>query len=318
MSGLFKIFIDEQGNSLILVTISLTLFLALSAVVVDLGLSMLEQENLQQGLDAAVLAGTRELVENPAEALTVAENYLMKNINTVSSYQITKNAFGQGLDAKGLQKVNYFFAPIIGFIKGNVGAKSSARVSNISAVQGAAPLAVEEHNFLSDTPYVLRQSPNGFSFSNYLGPGNFGAISLGQSGSSTYEENLKYGYSGLLTIGSIVETETGNMAGPTKRGVDYVLSQCDSSPQCTPENFEPGCPRVLLIPVYKDLGYVSSQVKQIEIVGFAAFMVTETSGGGINSEITGYFVKTVTVGIPSDAAPDFGLHTLRLVNGEGQ
>lgn len=308
---------NQKGNALVLVAISMSLFLAVSAIVVDIGLALLEQKMLQTGTDAAALAGTRELVQHPESAVAVAEDYLLRNVNPVSSYQILKDVDNRGLDVRGEQHVKYFFAPLLGYAQGKVTAASAARLVGIASIQGAAPLAVEEHDFQFGEPYVLKQSPNGFSFENYLGPGNFGALSLGGQGATRYEENLKHGYPGWLSIGDIVQTETGNMAGPTKKAVDYLLSQCTHVPRCTPESFTPDCPKILLVPVYEDLGYVSEQVKQVKIKGFAAFMVTETSGGGVNSEITGYFVKTVAVGVPSTAAPDYGLSTVRLVKGDG-
>lgn len=307
---------NSRGNILVLLALSMSLFLAVSALIVDMGLTLLAKEKLQHGLDAGALAGTGELAANPGNALAVAEKYLLENVPNVSGYNITEAANGIGLNLWGKQDVSYFFAPFFGFNRGVVDASASARLGAVTGIRGAAPLAVEQHNFVFGQPYTLKQSPRGFMFRNYLGSGNFGALALGGSGASRYEENLKQGFQEMLAVGDVVETQTGNISGATSRGINYRLQQCKHNPRCTPDYFQPGCPRILLVPVYKELGEVSGQVKQVEIVGFSAFFVTEVAGNGTDNEITGYFVETVAAGTTRDSARNFGLKTVRLAKGD--
>jgi hypothetical protein len=61
--------------------------------------------------------------------------------------------------------------------------------------------------------------------SKWLTPGNFGPAALGQRGADNYEDNIIYGYPGYIQIGDILDTETGNMIGPTGTGVAALIAQ---------------------------------------------------------------------------------------------
>lgn len=316
MSNFYGYIKNDRGQALVLVALLMGLFLAGGALVIDVGLTVFTEEKLQQGLDAGALAGAMELFYNSDNAINVAQEYLLLNVNDVDSYSIAEKADGSGVNLWGQSDVKYFFAPLFALADGAVSASSQAKVGSVSAIVGAAPLAVEQHDFDFGNPYILKQSPNGVSFESYLGSGNFGALSLGGGGASRYEENLKNGFNQLLAVGDVVTTETGNISGATRRGVGYRLQQCINDPQCTPDNFEPGCPKVLLIPVYKEVQVLSGQVKQVEVVGFASFFITEVKGSGVNNEIIGYFVKSFAAGVTGEDVPDFGLKTVRLVKGD--
>ncbi|WP_366923027.1 Tad domain-containing protein [Metallumcola ferriviriculae] len=318
MIELIKHLKNDKGQAVVFVALLMLLFMAAGAIVVDVALTMVAKEKLQQGLDAGALAGTMELYDQPANAFAVAQEYLLNNVPGLDSYSINNRPTKAGLKLWGEKDLHFFFAPLLGFSSGTVSGVSVAEIGAVSSVIGAAPLAIEQHNFDYDDPYILKQSPNGFSFETYLGAGNFGALSLGGGGASKYEENLKYGFRQLLAVGDVVATETGNISGATRRGVDFLLQQCDHDPACTYSSFKPGCPRILLVPVYKEVEILSGQIKQVEVVGFASFFISEVSGTGVNNQIIGYFVKSFAAGTTGVDVPDFGLKTVRLVKGDNQ
>jgi Flp pilus assembly protein TadG len=64
---------------------------------------------------------------------------------------------------------------------------------------------------------------------SWLTPGNFGPAALGGRGASNYENNIIYGSNTYVQIGDILDTETGNMVGPTRRGVDGLIAQDPSA-----------------------------------------------------------------------------------------
>jgi len=146
-----------------------------------------------------------------------------------------------------------------------------------------------------------------------LGPGTFGALSLGGTGATTYENNLQYGYAGKLQVGDVINTETGNISNPTKRAIDYRIGLCNHSPTCTPAHFDPACPRILLIPVYRENVEADGQIKNITISGFAAFLVDGVSGQGNDNYINGYFIRLVIDGETSPNQVDYGLAGAKLI-----
>jgi hypothetical protein len=69
-----------------------------------------------------------------------------------------------------------------------------------------------------NSPQVLKKStPGGTS---PVGPGNFQLIQLGGSGANIVRQNLAGGYGGCANQGDVIQTQTGNEAGPTAQGIN--------------------------------------------------------------------------------------------------
>lgn len=147
-----------------------------------------------------------------------------------------------------------------------------------------------------------------------LGSGNFGALRLGGSGANNYEYNLKHGYPGELKVGDIVNIEPGNMSGPTRRAIEYRFAQDNRIPPNTFYDHDRDAPQILYVPVVEPYGVSGSHVHSVRILGFAAFFVTGIPGSGNESEIEGYFIRTVKSGGGSEGQANYGLTTSRLVN----
>ena len=86
----------------------------------------------------------------------------------------------------------------------------------LSYAKGAIPIAIQKGAYTSGQEILLKQSPPQ--------SGNFGCLALGARGANTYRDNLKYGYNQTLKTGDLIDTEPGNMAGPTKEAVQYRIS----------------------------------------------------------------------------------------------
>ncbi|CEP66276.1 Uncharacterized [Moorella glycerini] len=283
--------------------------LSFAALVIDLGLLALNRHLLINAVDAAALAGARELPDNPDLARNTAIDYAHMN-GATETVQAEVSADGNFLTVTASKEVNYFLARLMGFQRGEVRARGVAMAAGIKAVRGAAPLAVPDQDFQFGSKYILKQ---GAGQDSPLGPGTYSALSLGGGGASNYEDNLKYGYEGRLGVGDVVNTETGNMSNPTKRAIDYRLELCRHSPPCTPEHFEPGCPRILILPVYEPNLVQDGQIKSIIIVGFAAFLVEQVRGEGNENFIEGYFIRTVVAGEADPGQRNYGLQGVKLV-----
>ena len=141
-----------------------------------------------------------------------------------------------------------------------------------------------------------------------LSPGWFGALALGGPGASRYEDNLTFGYSGSLKIGDIIDIQTGNISGPTKRAIDYRIAEDKHTPYCTVDNFKRDCSRLIKVPVIEPVAS-----KKVKIIGFAMFLIDDATGHGNESYVKGKFVKTITSGEIDPGAQDFGLFGVRLI-----
>ncbi|MHB8985491.1 MAG: pilus assembly protein TadG-related protein [Eubacteriales bacterium] len=309
-----RLFNDQRGLALVLVSAGMLAFMGFLALVSDVGIIVLNKHRLSNAVDAAALAGAQELPAHPEEAVTTAVIYALKNGSQpenplISPYEGHQNSM---ITVKASREVNLFFARAFGQNSATVTAQAAARVAGIKSFKGAAPLAIPKQNFDFNTRYILKQGANSPDPSP-LGPGNYGALSMGGSGADTYRDNLKYGYMKKLSVGDVVNTETGNMSGPTKDAIDYRMDLCNHSPPCSYLHFDPGCPRILIIPVYEFSVIEKGQVKQIKIVGFSAFLVDRVTAQGNENYIEGYFIRMVADGESGQEQTDFGLQGVKLV-----
>jgi hypothetical protein len=290
------------------VAVTLTVTLSFVALVVDLGLLVLSRHSLINAVDAAALAGARELPDDPERARQVASDYAY--LNGAEQVEVEISPDLRSLTVTGTRPVVYFFAPIMGLVGGEARAQATAVVGGITGVRGAAPLAAPSRDYEVGSKYLLKLAAGQDS---PLGPGTFSALSLGGYGAKVYEENLKHGFDGWLRVGDVVPTETGNMSNPTKRAIDYRLSCCPHSPPCTPQSYEPDCPRILILPVYDSSDLAGGQVKSIRVVGFAAFLVEQVCGQGNENYLEGYFVRHVVPGESDPSQYSYGLQGVKLV-----
>ncbi len=314
---------DERGLALVLVAAAMTVILGFAALVVDIGSMYLTRSRLINACDAAALAGAHELgneTGSELDAMQEATVYLEHNnvIAGEDSFQIVVN--NNTITVESSRAVNYIFARVLGFTSNTIKAKATAIYGPVNAVSGVTPFAIPDQELVFDKQYVLKEGSGESVDDGFRIRGNFGALALGGTGASIYEENLKYGYGGpvnvgdMVTIGEMVETEPGNMSGPTYDGVTYRINQCTHG--CTPQNYEPECQRIIIVPVF-DPETLEGGKDDVLIVGFASFLLEGVDGTGNQSEVTGTFLQMApppeTSYTVDPDAPDYGLHAAKLV-----
>lgn len=296
---------EEKGATVVLVALCITVLVGMAAIVTDVGLVYLNKWKLTNAVDASVLAGAQELPQSPDSAVIKALDYAAKNGLDPTTVQVTVSIDKSEISMVSQKEVNLFFARAIGYSKSNVEAKAKAKVGPLKSVMGVAPLGIQEQNFIYGQQYQLKmgQGVNGW----------FGPLTLGSSGASNYEANLEKGYNLELKVGDIINTETGDMSGPTKQGIKYRIDNSVRTPPNTYDNFDRDCLQVLMIPVIRPVSYDNGQVKSVEIVGFAAFFVDRVPSSGNDSIVTGYFVNQIATGDIDFNQTGYGLNGVKLI-----
>lgn len=293
----------RKGNSIIIVTLFLSSMLGFAALVTDIGLLSSKKAKLQNTTDAAALAAVTELVNGETNARSKAVEYIAINGLSQELFNITFPDSNSVLVAAS-QSVPLIFAKLMGINEAGLSVRSKAIKGNLSSAIGIRPLAVEYFQFVYNTQYILKEGAGeGYK-------GNFGAMALGGTGAAVYRNNLKYGYNSVIRIGDWLTTETGNMPSPTEEGIDYVMNSCTHTPKCTIENFEPDCPRVITIPVVDTLEVNGRN--EVQVTGFARFLVSGYQKNDGHLEVVGYFIESVSDGDISDAARDCGTINYKL------
>jgi hypothetical protein len=282
-----------------------------SAISLDAGQMYATRSRLANVADAAALAGASFLPEDPAGAIAAALDCAARNGLAPETVQVALFEQNTRIEVNVRGPAELRFAQVAGSHRVNLTADSLGAVGIVTGIVGAQPFGVEQAPFVFGGQYAIKLGPEGSSL-NGVRPysGNFHALALGGSGAARYRENIVTGYAGLLTVGDQIDTEPGNMAGPTSHGVNARLA---AAPGETWQSYAPRSPRVLFVPIVDSLA-VSGR-KAVRIIGFAAFFLEgfDPDGDGC---VIGTFLRHHTEGQLTAYRPelDFGLRGVRLIH----
>lgn len=146
-----KLVKDEKGAVAVLVAILLTVFIGVTALVVDYGFLAYTRRDLQIAADAAALAGAQEMLilgdeATANQALIYQKVKEYAEINGISESELIP---APDIDVdKGYVKVvverdvSNFFAHVIGFNTSKVAARAKAKIVWISGLGGLTPFGV--------------------------------------------------------------------------------------------------------------------------------------------------------------------------------
>lgn len=274
----------DSGSIAILTVLVLTALLGFGSLATDMALLYAEKSNLQNAVDAAALAGSQELPNNPQAAITKASEYASANNTVLDSVVIT--ADNRQINVFAEKDVPLYLARVLGVESKIVGASARAGIFTPSSLQGVVPLGIKSQEFVYGQEYTLKSSPENES-------GWFGPLRIDGQGSPVYESSLAYGSNSYVSLGDIIEVEPGNMSGPTQGGLETRLSSDTRIPRNTFEDHDRDAPQIMYIPVVEVVSHSGNSVHEVEVVGFAAFFVEDYTGSGNDSFIRGRFLQTV-------------------------
>jgi len=297
------VFRNENGNVAVLMALSMTMLIGFVALAVDGGLALLERSRLQRAADAAALAGVLELPERPEQAAEHARNAAAMNGVAAAAVNVEFSEDRRDITVTARRSVPFYFAPVLGVNAAEMHAAATARIAPLSSGFGAVPLGVEHTTSLTfGTRVALKVGTS-------AAPGAFGALVLSGTGASNYENDLREGYPQLLRTGTLLDTQTGNIAGPTKRAADEIIARC---PSATYLDYPIDCARAVLVPMVRPI-VADNQVKQVVVTGFATFFIESVSSTSAGAEVIGRFIRRTASGEVGDDAPNYGTFGTRLI-----
>ncbi len=209
---------NEKGAIAIIVAFSLVALIMVTALVIDVGSLYQERRFLQTVADSAALAGAQELPESPDVARHRAIEYAAEHGVTITSTDVDIGSTLASNDTITVIPVNpnapLYFARVLGIDSVRIQARATARIASPEEPTGVVPWGIPKDNWELGKEYVLKLGPPGEK-------GNFRALRLDdEKGADKYEQNIIYGASTALRVGDKVDTEPGNMAGPTQQGAE--------------------------------------------------------------------------------------------------
>ena len=303
--GLFRAHDSESGAVLVFLIATVAVLLAVGSLVLDVGYVFARRTQLSNAVDAASLAGVLELPASAASAWEMASDYLTVNYGSVDNASVVIGSDLSSVSVWASDRVKIFLGSVFGLESVAISARAKAQIAPAARVKGVRPFGVIEQDFVYGQEYVLKHAKH-----KDLAPGNFGALALGGTGAKVYENNIKYGYNGWIEVGENIETEPGNMSGPTYYGVNYLRNLCNHSPACTFETVKPGCPRLVVVPVVESFDDKKGR-DLVTVVGFACFFLERCEGKGNESFVIGRFLERQIDAQPGDAGY-YGASVVRL------
>lgn len=314
---------SESGQGMIVGVAFMVSAIMLTALVADVGFTLISQRQIQNAADAASLAGARRLPENPAAAQQDARDYARRNglsDDEIGSITISTTHYpNDTIRVQVNRDVSFMLATVMDVAGTGVSTVAVARTGSAVGAGALAPLAVTESVFAGlnpGDPAVLKYNATNASTGNFL------PLALDKPGASEYGANLTLGSEQwLCAVGfeqpgcpSTQETEPGNVIGATRHSLSWIMANTDSSCDTFNEVFSSidpttgfaqlnaGCNRftspsaksyrLVLVPIIKNLCNGSCKVT---VVQFAMFFIESYScsgaGAGNSCDLTGRYAK---------------------------
>jgi len=302
---------DEKGSVMLLLTISLAVLIGLTALVVDGAILYNTKSKLQNAVDAAALAGAHQLTEGATAAETTAKFYLgQNNVDPLTegnvSADMSNSKYGTDIiTVTATRSVPLGLARIFGSATQNVTARAVAGIYPLDVGAGVMPIGVLDGFY---EPGEHKEMVG-----DKEAPGAFGWLDLEgdhEGGANDIEDWIPNGFPGMVYLWDEDYAETGKMKDCIRELNDRI-DLCTN--HCTPDNIEPGCPRLVTIPLIDK--WEKGQSDPVTIVGFAAFLLDD--GQDIdekNPVIGGYFIENiVTAGIGGSSATNYGVYGVKML-----
>ncbi len=329
----------ERGVVIIWTALFMLFMLGFIAIGIDVAKVMATRSELQNAADAAALAGASALdlktgkvrpdsalirarqtagfnkafIDSPkAVNLLAADVVVDPNANTVK-VTARRNA------ATGGSMITHV-AQVLGIRNVDLQATATAKAAPTCEQcerllpLGAAP-PVGQQNFTPGQIVVLKRAAQG---SGTVAPGNYQAVDfpacgegacagMSPTGAATYRCLLANGYSCCIKIGDQVQTEPGNMSGPTNQGMQQRWnSDTDRRTSITYAQYAGNGSRIVNVPIVASF---PNGRGGMQIIGFSAFMLRNqpTAKGDLDGE----FIRDVVPGTGGNC--NSTVYTIRLI-----
>ena len=295
-----RLYKDQSGVSMVLVAILMVAILGFSAIVVDAGALYFKKGQLQKALDAAVLAGTQELRGKPFNetvknsAIYTAKEIAQKNGISIVDDGTESNKIEVTQNSVAITQTvneNLYFARVLSpdFTDADVKAYAKAEYQSLLNSSEAIPMMLKYNAFKNvyfGQEFELKEE--------HSETGNFGFIAIdGSNGADDLRIAIENGVE--VKIGDSHYPEPGRISSATSTLNARIVADNNDpsrSDKCNdPTKADSSCKRLVTIPIVDVTSFPNGRSQKVEIMGLAAFLLTEASGTGSNEKITGKFIE---------------------------
>lgn len=342
---------NEQGSILVIVAAAMIMIIGMTALVIDVGITMREKQRLDNAVDAAVLAGIH-YIQNQSDAFQKAADYLNSNLQVSLTGPVingSKATYRDPVDATAVIEMevsgNSFF---VSYQKDStlyfgrffdqdfweVRSRARALRAPVSQAKGIIPFGVQDAGYaygqqyviegdtfngssyfgLLDLPYIDTNGIAGYeSFNGCIGNyQNTGSKSLNEGQGNTINKYTVCGYPDMLAIGDKLDKKSGATLGQVTDYVQWRIDESNKVNGCKDGQFPGGVATCLRTVLLPKIKVIDNQ--KVEIVGFSSFWIDKIEGNGRNQKIYGKFINNVTISGDFDSgATDHGTYAVKLV-----
>ncbi|MGE5422285.1 MAG: pilus assembly protein TadG-related protein [Ignavibacteriales bacterium] len=342
MNKLKIILRNENGQSLVLMAVLITVLIGLAALVVDVGAMYHFKAKLQNAADAACLAGAQQLPDDPAQADAVARDYATANgIKSSDTVTVTIPSDNRSIKVDIERNVPLIFANVFNLSTKDISAHAKANIGVAASVPWIVPFVIPKPaSFDYEHVYVMRMYGAGSYPSGYNYPADYKAaypaypkaspypyhfdymnvkIKAGSNPSSEFSDYLKYlqyGYQETFSINQNMLYYAPSSGGIPS--VDTFQKRVSADPNTDYTKAKIGDPRVMLIPIVATmLPRNTAENTKVKIIGFAGFWLKAVHKNSYYETFwfEGRFLKDLNIGsgdVTYDPNADFGLRVVKL------
>lgn len=296
---------QQRGAVLFVATAAVVAVAGAAAAVVDISTGLLMRTRMQAAADAGALAASHHLVEpaNESAARAAAVKWVRENGFSINESHVsffTRENGKRAVNVKWKQTVDTTFARIVGIERFDVAIDASATPGDILEIPlgliplGLAAQQVEDADgnvhweVLSGLrPNEFVKAQNGTEIVLKVGAhdnikGNFLGLGLDGAGGKVYRDTIANGSYREVRAGQYVDTETGNMQGPTQQGFQDREKRFMGSANADDW-------REVYIPLINRQDWESANGKsKVRVVGFGVARITDINKNG---EVHAVFVS---------------------------
>ena len=301
---------NERGQAIVLTTIAMVVFMAMSAFVIDLGIDFRTKRRLQATADAAALAGAQEL-PSAGLASTTAQTYANKNGGDVESISVTsKFSSNDMIEVRTKKTEPSIFGRALGIGSTDIHARAKARTDVPKSALHVAPMVVSCNHPLIKKCNGSSNLPQ-FNVTTTLdydamgAPGAYGMLNLtdkgGTPGTSEQADWILKGWDKFMDVNKNYKSNPGAKFSSSEIQGAFDVRMGDDP--------------VLLFPVFETLTGTGSNADYY-IIGWIGFHLTRYEIHGNNATLHGYFTTYIARGILASSGPgsnNYGVKSIQLV-----
>ena len=305
---------NERGQAFVLTVASLVVLLGMAALGIDVGSWYQAQRHDQAVADAAALAGSQALPDDPSQAMSLALDYANKNGVPISASDITissKNGANDTIKVAFSKPESTSFAKIFGIGSVQVGARAVARAGLPSAARYVAPIVVPITNpMLQCTP-----PPCTDTTSIYLD--DLHNTGSGSAAGSFALLDLIPGDNGSVGSGILSDWMLNGNDADMPLGIYEAVPSTKYSSSAFQNALVAKTGDEVLFPVYQPPILYGGSNAEFNIIGWVAFHIdaqaTHGNSGALNGHFTSYLAEGLQAVTPGTAGQNFGVKVVQLV-----